>query len=159
MARNHARIHVRIWSDPDFKRLNRDEQHAYFVIISQARVNFCGVLDYMPHRLANLTADVTIEDIENAVKLLEDARYVVTDNDTQEMLIRSFIRNDGLLNGINITKAMANDYAEVMSDKLRSCIDKELIRAYREAPEAGGWVGLKEVNPVLFNRVAGRGQK
>lgn len=158
MARNHARIHVRIWSDVDFKALSKDEQHAYFVIISQARVNFCGVLDYIPHRLANCCEDWGIDDVEAAIKLLVDARYILVDYDTQELLIRSFIRNDGLLNGANITKAMANDYAEVMSDSLRDAIDTELIRAWREAPEMGGWLGLKEANRTLFNHVTGRGK-
>lgn len=153
MARKFAQIHVAIWSDHDFKALSPAEQHMYFVLLSQPRMNLCGVLDYIPSRLAMCSDEWTIDDVEGLIKQLERRRYVVVDYDTREVLLRSFIRRDGLLKSKNITIGAATDYAEVMSEKLRKSIDKELARAYRDDPKLDGWEGLERANPVLFKRV------
>lgn len=153
MARKFAQIHVAIWSDHDFKSLSPAEQHMYFVLLSQPRMNLCGVLDYIPSRLAMCSDEWSVDDVESLVKKLEARRYVVVDYDTREIMLRSFIRNDGLLKSNTITKGAAVDYGEVMSDKLRTTLDKELIRAYQIDPDLAGWQGLHEANPVLFERV------
>ena len=153
MARKFAQIHVAIWTDEDFKSLSPAEQHMYFVLLSQPRLNLCGVMDFIPSRLAMCVYEWTADDVERLVKSLEDKRYVVVDYDSRELLLRSFIRRDGLLKAKTITIGAASDYAEVMSEKLRSTIDKELRRAFRDDPTLAGWQGLKEANPVLFNRV------
>lgn len=153
MARKYAQLHVAIWTDFDFKALLDVEQHMYFVLLSQPRMNLCGVLDFIPSRIALCVDHWTTDDVERLVKGLEAKRYVVVDYDSHELLLRSFLRNDGLLRSHTITKGAASDYAEVMSDKLRKVLDDEIARAFREDPEMAGWKGLKEANPILFGRV------
>lgn len=153
MARKYAQIHVAIWTDYDFKALPAIEQHMYFVLLSQARMNLCGVLDYLPSRLAMCVDEWTTDDVERLIKGLEEHRYVVVDRDSHELLLRSFVRNDSLLMNKNVTKGMAAEYGEIMSDKLRAAIDLELRRAFREDSTLAGWPGLKEANPVLFDNV------
>lgn len=155
MARKFAQIQVGIWTDEDFKSLPAIEQHMYFVLLSQPRLNLCGVMDYIPSRLAMCVYEWTVDDVERLVKGLEDKRYVLVDHDSHELLLRSFIRRDGLLKAKTITIGAASDYSEVMSQKLRDAIDKELRRAFREDSTVAGWQGLKECNPVLFERVSG----
>jgi hypothetical protein len=158
MARQYAQIQVSIWSDEDFKALDADLQHAFFVLISQPRMNLCGVIDYIQSRIARCVQQWTTDDVERLVKGLEAERYVVVDRDTQELLIRTFIRNDGLLKMPNVAQGMASDYGEVMSDKLRLEVEKELKKVFRKDPELGGWRGIKKGNPVLFERIT-KGQK
>jgi hypothetical protein len=55
----------------------------------------------------------------------------------------------------NVTKGAAAEYGEIMSEKLRQAIQKELTRAFKEDPTMAGWKGLKETNPVLFRNVSG----
>jgi hypothetical protein len=153
MARKFAQIQVAIWTDEDFKSLPAAEQHMYFVLLSQPRLSLCGVIDYIPSRLAMCVYEWTTDDVERLVKQLEDKRYIVVDHDSRELLLRSFIRRDGLLKAKTITIGAASDYAEVMSDKLRQAIDHELARAFRDDPSMAGWEGLKGANPVLFERV------
>jgi hypothetical protein len=153
MARKFAQIHVAIWTDEDFKSLSPAEQHMYFVLLSQPRLNLCGVMDYIPSRLAMCVYEWTEDDVQALVKSLEAKRYVVVDYDSKELLLRSFIRRDGLLKAKTITIGAASDYAEVMSEKLRGAIDKELRRAFRDDSTLAGWQGLKEANPVLFGRI------
>lgn len=157
MARDHARIQVSIWSDPDFRALGADAQRMYLVILSQARLTYCGALDYLPSRLAVLADDETADSVETAVKRLEDARYVVVDRDTHELLIRTFVRHDGLLGSPNVTKAMLKDRATLLSEPLRHVLDDELRRAYREDPKLAGWKGFKAAEPDLFAEVSRKG--
>lgn len=155
MARRYAPIWVRIWSDEDFKQLHPLQQHMFFVLISQPRMNLCGVIDYIPKRIANCSYDMSVEDVELHVKALEKERYVVVDRDTQELLVRTFVRNDEILKIPNVAQGMSADYGEVMSTTLAAAIDKELIRAFKEDSTLAGWKGVKKGNPVLFRRVTG----
>lgn len=153
MARQYAQIQVAIWSDEDFKSLSPELQHMFFVLISQPRMNLCGVIDFIQSRIARCVHEWTTDDVERLVKGLEAERYVVVDRDTQELLVRTFIRNDGLLKMPNVAQGMASDYGEVMSQKLRDVIESELKKAFGDDPELGGWRGVKKGNPVLFGRV------
>lgn len=157
MPREHARIQVAIWSDPSFRALERDPQRMYLVLLSQHRLSYCGALDYMPNRLASFAIDETEATVENAVKILEHERFVVLDRDTGELLIRSFVRHDRLLESPNMTKAMTKDRAAMLSDHLRAVVDEELIRAYRQRPDIAGWKGLRDIAPELFDHITGKG--
>lgn len=159
MARDHARIYVAIWSDPDFRALPIPPQHAFFMLLSQPRLSYCGVMDYLPNRLAKMSDKATARSVTNAVAALEDAHFVVTDEDTGELLIRSFVRHDGLLAMPNMTKAMVKDYLTVLSDRLRDVITDELCRSYLEAPDMGGWKGLAAASPALHSMVTTKGSR
>lgn len=159
MARKYAQIQVSIWSDEDFKALDPLSQHMYFVLLSQPRMNLCGVIDFIPARIAQASYDLTRAEVEERVAHLDKERYVVVDNETSELLIRTFIRNDGLLKIPNVATGMASDYGEVMSARLRSAIEKELTRVYQEDPELRGWASVKNVNPVLFSNISKGGPK
>lgn len=153
MARQYAQIQVAIWSDEHFKSQPAELQHMFFVLISQPRMNLCGVIDFIQTRISGCVDEWTVDDVERLVKGLEAERYVVVDRDTQELLVRTFIRNDGLLKMPNVAQGMASDYGEVMSQKLRNVVEKELTKAFDDDPELGGWKGVKRGNPVLFNRI------
>lgn len=153
MPRQYAQLSVSIWSDEDFKALKPETQHMYFVLLSQPRVSLCGVLDYIPTRIARCSYHWTEDDVEKRVHDLSEARYVVVDHETSELLIRSFVRNDGLLKMPNVAKGMAAEFGEVMSQTLRDTIVKELKRAARDWPELRAWEAIRETNPVLAENV------
>jgi hypothetical protein len=153
MARDHARIKVNIWGDEDFKELRAPQQHAYFMLTTQARLSYAGVLDYIPSRLARLAKGLTEAAVETMIEGLEKARYVVVDHDTQELLVRSYVRHDGLLESPNVSKAMAKDYGEVISPRIRAAILVELQRAHRDDPGMSGWKGIKDKFPGLWEAI------
>lgn len=157
MARDHARILVSIWADPDFRKLGRTSQRMYLMLLSQARLTYCGALDYLPGRLATLAEDETPSTVETSVRDLEVKRFLVVDRETSEVLIRSFIRHDGLLSSPNMCKAMLKDRASLLSDELRDAVDAELRRAYQDNPKAGGWKGVKEADSDLFDELSTKG--
>lgn len=159
MARDHFRLQVSIWGDEDFRALPRDPQRMYMTLCSQANLSYCGVMDYIPRRLALLAKDETEESVNSAVRHLEDERFVYVDLDTYELLVRSFVRWDGLLDSPNMTKAMVKARSAVLSGHLRDVIDAELGRAYSDDPKKAGWKGLRDAAPDLFAKVTVMGSR
>lgn len=157
MARDHARIKVDIWSDPDFRALPANAQHAYLMYLSQPRLSYCGVMDYLPNRFTKLSAKATTRTVTAATKALESHGFVVVDDETGELLIRTFVRHDGLLSSPNMTKAMVKDYLAVLSEPLRHVIEDELSRAYAEKPDLAGWKGMGDSCPILHAMVTRKG--
>jgi hypothetical protein len=85
--------------------------------------------------------------------------WAVVDRDSHELLIRTYVRHDGLLASPNVTKAMVKDRAALLSDRLREVVDDELNRAYLEDSKLAGWKGLRAADDALFRKVSGRGSR
>lgn len=95
MARSYANILTAIWRDDDFRALTVDEQHAYLMLATQPDISAAGVLSLNLVRWASRTKDYTVERLRAAIDGLEAHRFVVVDYDTEELLVRSFVRWDG----------------------------------------------------------------
>lgn len=132
MAREHARILTRIWDDPDFCALPAHQQRLYFLLLSRRNMASCGVLPLQVRKWAKGAKDTSEEDIEKTLVELEAARYVVVDADSEEVLVRSLIRNDGVLKVPNVFKAALRAALNVESPKLREVLAGELRRLARD---------------------------
>src|SRR5688500_791469 len=104
MPRDHARVLIRIWADDDFTALTERAQLYYLRLISQERINRAGVLDLRPRPWARLANDGTPTTARAALHELEQARFIVIDEDTEELLVRTFMRNDGIVRQPNVLK-------------------------------------------------------
>lgn len=154
MARDHARLLTAIWRDDDFRALSVDAQHAYMTVLSQEGLSYVGALDFFPGRLAALAAGNTEKRVDTAVKALERARFVVVDRSTCEILIRTYVRHDGVLDRRNMGKAMGRGFAKVVSAKIRTAVYDELAYCYRLTDgRQAGWPGFAELYPAEFDRV------
>src|SRR5690349_15986504 len=105
MPREHARVLTSIWDDRDWNALTRDEQWMYELLLSQRNLEQSGLLDLTAGRWARLARDTTAADIRRLLRSLEQARFVVVDEDTEEVFVRALIRRDGVLETPNIMKA------------------------------------------------------
>lgn len=137
MARDHGRIRHRIWSDPDFLALRESEQRLFMMALSQSGLSYSGVVPFTLRRWRGLAADSTIPKLRKAVTALEQARLVVLDPDSEELLIRSFVRHDGILDSPNICRAMVRDADAVCSPLLRAVTVCEVMRLLSEDPRPG----------------------
>lgn len=155
MARDHARIHTAIWDDPDFLALKVAEQHAYFMLVSNLGLSRCGVITYIPARFEHLAADLTTARLRKAVDGLRTNRFAVIDDRTQEILVRSYVRHDGVLDRVNMGKATGTAFETVVSAELRAAIGVELARHMKEKPELLGWTGLAETSPTAHAMACG----
>lgn len=155
MARDHARIKTRIWSDPDFLALKVAEQHAYFLLVSNPGLSRCGVMAYIPGRFDHLAADLTPAKFRGAVAGLRASRFVLIDERTQEMLLRSYVRHDGVLDRVNMGKATGTAFEAVVSHDIRRAIGDELARLMKDDPDLPGWVGLAATSPIAHTMARG----
>lgn len=153
MARDHARFYLSIWNDKDFRALTVEAQHAYMTLVSQPGLSYAGVLDYFPGRLATLTNGHTARRVSTAVTSLSRTRFVVVDRDTSELLVRTYVKHDGVLNRANMGKAVARAFGRVTSPNLRAAIVDELAKAFRRDPRLAGWVGIRELDDDLMAQV------
>ena len=139
MARDHARIRLDIWDDDDFRDLPSSSQWLYFHLCSSKSLSFCGVTDWRPARIGAHTAELTGDDIECFAADLEAGQFVIVDRDSEEALVRSFIRHDGLMKEPNMAKAMVKDHAVIGSRVLRAVVIDQLKRYKRQEPHLRGW--------------------
>lgn len=148
MARDHARIRLSIWGDPDFRVLTSDQQRLYFLVVSQPGMTNCGVVPYTVRRWAALAGDTTERGIRKGIAALQGKRYVLVDEDTEELLIRSFVRHDGILSSPNISVACAKAWETTHSPMLRAAFQFELHRINNGVQEEGwekGWPRLQYI--------------
>lgn len=132
MARNYAQIKVSIWSDDDFRAMSPQAQHLYFVILTSATTNVAGVADWRPKRIASLAGGWTEREVRKAAQELADANYIVIDDDTEEVAVRTFIRHDGVLRSFKSAKGMATCWARVYSTRIKASIAHECRRVVDE---------------------------
>ena len=148
MARDHARVKTSIWNDPDFLELKISEQHCYLALMSNKGLSYCGVIDYVPGRFAYLAADMSQAKFKTAVAGLIKTRFVIVDQDTQELLLRTYVRHDGVLARVNMGKATGTAFEAVVSVQLRAAIGRELRQYMKDEPDLPGWAGLAEASPL-----------
>ena len=153
MARDHARIQCAIWDDGDWCALTVAAQHTYKMLASQKWLSYCGVMTYTPATLAELSADNTEAKVRRAVKALEAERYVLVDQRTHELLVRTYVRHDGVLDRVNMGKATAAALDRVMSERLREAVVIELAKVWHIRSDLAGWIGFKEASPETFGVV------
>lgn len=121
MARSHGKILVGVWIDPDFTDLTPLEQWAYFMLLSQPKLNLVGCIDYQPARWAHHAANTSAEDIEAVLGGLEVAGFVCIDRDTEELLVRSMTKHDGLrTNNPKLMKGLWGAWTGIASPMLRA---------------------------------------
>jgi hypothetical protein len=154
MAREYAPIRLSIWDDDDFRRLSGDAKLLYFVLLTHPSLTHCGVADWRPKRLATLIGpDWTAERVEQAAAHLQAELYVLVDESTEEVLVRSFIRHDGLMKQPNMAVAMVNARAAVASATIRGVIVHEVRRLAADQPDLTSW-GAKASKDLLAELMA-----
>lgn len=148
MAREHAAIRLDIWGDDDWRNLSMAAQHLYLHLLSTPTLSYAGVADWRPARIAGMSAGSTRASVTAAADELEAALFIVRDDETEEVLIRSFLKHDGLLHKPNVAKAMVSAYTKTVSSKLRGVIVHELGKLHEKHPEWRAF-DVREVSELL----------
>lgn len=137
MARSHGRIKVEIWGDGDFRALSRHAQRAYFMLLSQPQINNCGVLPFVPRKWAKLAADETPDELTRALAELHGAWFIVIDEDTDELLVRTFIHHDKIIEQPNLEKAARREYLTIESERIRRVLADHYLDLFTEGVPEG----------------------
>lgn len=121
MARTYGKLLAAAWIDEDWTKLRAREQWLYMLLLSQPKLTLVGCIDYRPGHWANLASDVTHGTLTAAVDGLEAADYIAVDRDTDELLIRSFTKHDGIATAnYKLRKGLWGAWTAIMSADLRA---------------------------------------
>lgn len=159
MARDRANVWTDIWADSDWRNLSGAAQRLYLLILTHPTLTYAGVADWRPNRVAMMSADGTVEGLNAAAGELEENKFIVVDEETEEVLIRSFVKHDGLMKSPNLAAALAREYGNVYSKRIREVVAFEVQKLHRNEPELKGWgrVGtlLSEPSRNVFEEGSG----
>lgn len=128
MAHTYAAILTAIWADQEFTALTVGAQRLYLFLLSQPGLSQVGFLDINLKKWSNKAAALSAGDVEKHLAELATAGFVVADYETDEVLIRTYVRNSGAWKQPLIVAAMVPAVVEIESQKIRRALIQELDR-------------------------------
>lgn len=139
MAKKFAQIRPEMWLDDEWRACTPAAQHLYFLLLTDPERSYCGVVDWKPMRIIQRAAEWTVLELMRAAVELSYKHFLVFDQDTEEVLVRSFMRHDGLLSQPRMAVSVANAFGVIGSNKLRAVVVYELLRLKKENPDLPAW--------------------
>ncbi|MCF3939930.1 hypothetical protein [Gordonia tangerina] len=143
-----------IWRNKEFVARSVEAQRCYMMLLAQKDINNAGVQPLMIRKWARACADTTEDDIVRALDELQAHRFLCYDTDTEELFIRTFIRNDGIIKQPNVMKNALRVAEQTESPILRKALAAELDSLRRsDASEAASRIlpDNAETLPEPFN--------
>ena len=130
MPRTEARIFTSIWKDPVFLALDPGAQRLYMFLLSQDDLAYSGLMPLRPSRWASKAAGLTTADVERDLKTLEASgrMFVITDEASGELLVRSLLRHDRAWKQPNLLKQAMESAGQIESPRIRAALLAELRR-------------------------------
>lgn len=132
MTRTHGRILCSILDDKDFQELSVSAQRLYFILLAQPMISTTGALSLTARRWSMTCKNTTPDDILKSLHELDESRFVLIDEDTEECLVRSYIRGDNIIKQPQMLSNALRRAHEVKSPRLRAALATELRRLGRE---------------------------
>lgn len=158
--RNYGRVKTSIWADDDFRKLTDPAQALYLRLLSSPTMTLVGVCDWRPKRLALLTCGMTSDQVEEAGSELEDHEYVLIDDESEEILVRTFVKHEAVVHNPKTAAGAAGAFTQVSSKGLRSAVTRELLKIREAEPDLKGWehlsIALRYPTDHLPDRVSNR---
>jgi hypothetical protein len=127
MARSYANIFTAIWRDKEFRSLLDADQKMYFLLISQPDITAVGALPLTVGRWAACAADTTPESVRRSLDNLAGARFIGMDFETEELLVRTFVRHDGGYGNRKRVPVIRRAAGEVVSARLTRMLFEEFV--------------------------------
>lgn len=138
---DHSRIWHDIWGDDDWMDLTPAAQHLYLVLYTSPDRSLCGAGRWWPAGIAQRAKNWTAEMLERAAEELETApgQFLIIDRTTEEYLLRSWIKHDGLFRVQNMCVSMANARNALASRTLRGVVVHEVRKLRAKEPSLKSW--------------------
>lgn len=146
MPRSEARINCTIWQNEDFLALTGSQQRTYFLVVTQGDIALTGVIAHVPARWATRAVDTDRNDIDSDLAALEDRGFVLVDEDTCELWVRTFSYWDGVTRSVRTRQGMWTAYRNIASETIRRAFIKQYADELDEAISEG-WITQQETPP------------
>jgi hypothetical protein len=132
-----TRIWRRVWKDDEFGKLSPEAKLTYVMLISAPEYNTAGLVTVAIKRWAKYTG-LSVEQVHAAIGELDAARFVVFEEDDDELLIRTRMRNDTLRSGSwKNHKGALTASRKGISPRIRAALSEEILTAIDEAHITG----------------------
>ena len=130
MPRTEARIFTSIWRDEHFLALAPGAQRLYMFLLSQDDLTYCGVMPLRQSRWARKAAGLSRLDLDQDLKVLETSgrMFIVVDEESGELMVRTLMRRDGIWKQPNLLKQARDSAESVESPRIRAVLLNELRR-------------------------------
>lgn len=125
MAGDYAKIKRSITSDLRFRALDPMSKLVYTWVLYQPKLSPCGALDLIQKRMA-AEIGITMDELDRRILDLVHQGYLLEDEDTSEIAVRSYVRHDVNTGNANMVKAVWNAISQVSSPRLRGEIVENL---------------------------------
>ncbi|AOE44972.1 hypothetical protein SEA_TWISTER6_63 [Gordonia phage Twister6] len=132
MANSAGVIKESIWRDRDFRALSRTAQATYLQLISQKELDRAGLLPLQPTKWVKGCDAMSLDDLYTDLKELQATRFVFVDVDTDEVFVRSYMRQSNVISQPNLLKNAYKCASMVDSEYLRHELATELRRLGRK---------------------------
>lgn len=126
MARIFTPIYCAIWRDPDFCALPSDAQRTYFMLVSQDDITACGTLPLRLRRWSKTLPESDRHTLELGLKELAENGFILIDDDTEELLCRTFAKWDGGYKHSQRLRGVIASAEAIQSLGLRTAVALEL---------------------------------
>jgi hypothetical protein len=143
----YVKLQRSIWTNRDFLAMAPSTQRLYLMLISQGDLSAVGVIPITCGRWAHLSTATSATDIRADLERLADAQFIVMDDGTEELWVRTYIEHDEGHRSPNGRTALKNACARVVSPVLRN----RVIDALRSAVDQDKWCD------VIPNEAPGEG--
>lgn len=135
MPRSHARLKLGAMSnDLQLRELPPHAKLLYAFLLQDAYLNPAGVITLNPQIWAE-DLGLSSDEFDKALAELTETRFVVIDDRTRELLVRTFIRNDGIADQPNMLKQALSNARLIRSSRLRHALAAELRRLAPRRPD------------------------
>ena len=132
-GRQYGSIRTDIWRDDDWRALSVDAQWLYELLISQPTISTAGILPLQIAKWSRYAKGMTAKRVNAALNELIDADFVAVDSETEEVLVRTFIRHDAARAGTGNVMLSALRCANItQSEDLRGVLLTEIHRLERD---------------------------
>jgi hypothetical protein len=131
-ARQYGKLPRARWGEHTWTNLTADAQWLYVYLVTQPTTDSAGVFPIRITKWAKAATDTTEPRVKAAAKLLATTGWITVDHDTEEGLIRHYIRDDWA--GDNIFKGALNRALLCQSTQLRAILLTELRWLKNERP-------------------------
>lgn len=126
MARAYGKVLVTIWRDEEFRALPATAQRLYLYFISSPDLSSAGVLPMRVSKWAKAATDLISPAVRDDLDCLREVGFVLVDDETEEVMVRSFIKNDEGYRTPNMRKAIHAAIDSIESRDLREHADAAL---------------------------------
>lgn len=128
MARSYSNTSTKIWRDPEHRALSLDEQYGLHLLSTQPDISAAGALPLTIRRWAAMSQGNTVERLRAALDGLQRAGQIVMDEETEEVLVCSFLRDDKGYSNPKRRPSIIDAAGEIVSLALRRALATEFRR-------------------------------